>query len=123
MCEGGSVSDGFGLWQPRPQSWTVQRDGILARAREERRHVNRQMAEAALKVVRLVAQAGRRLLDTFWWGAIRYLKRRKRLRELYELAAMGDRELRDIGISRNEIRSAIRSGANDISRGHTCRPS
>ena len=122
MCDGGSVSDGFGLRQACPRSWTVQRDGILARAREERRHVNRHMAEAALKVVRLMAHAGRRLLDTLWRGAIRYLKRRKRLRELYELAAMSDRELRDIGISRNEIRNAIRSGATELPCDHTWRP-
>ena len=41
----------------------------------------------------------------------RYLERRTRLRELAELRAMDDIALKDIGISRLDIRAAIRSGA------------
>lgn len=39
----------------------------------------------------------------------RFLRRRRRLHELGELAAMDDLSLRDIAISRCEIRAAIRS--------------
>lgn len=51
----------------------------------------------------------------------RYRERHMRLRELAELAAMDDMALKDIGISRLDIRAALRSGAdlshmsNDIS--------
>src|SRR5262249_21330948 len=38
-----------------------------------------------------------------------YLAKRKRLQELRELSEMSDIELRDIGISRLEIRAAMRS--------------
>jgi uncharacterized protein YjiS (DUF1127 family) len=41
----------------------------------------------------------------------RYAWRRRQLRELRELGAMDDISLKDIGISRLEIRAAIRSGA------------
>lgn len=39
----------------------------------------------------------------------RFLRRRRRLHELGELAAMDDLSLRDIAISRCEIRAAIQS--------------
>jgi uncharacterized protein YjiS (DUF1127 family) len=42
----------------------------------------------------------------------RYRRRRLRARELAELRAMDDMALKDIGISRLEIRAAIRSGTN-----------
>jgi uncharacterized protein YjiS (DUF1127 family) len=40
----------------------------------------------------------------------RYVRRRRRLQELRELCAMDDMSLKDIGISRLEVRTAIRSG-------------
>jgi uncharacterized protein YjiS (DUF1127 family) len=40
----------------------------------------------------------------------RYRRRRRYLRELGELSAMDDLSLRDVGISRCEVRAAIRSG-------------
>jgi len=46
------------------------------------------------------------LIRTAWQ---RFLRRRRRLHELDELAAMDDLSLRDIAISRCEIRAAIRS--------------
>ncbi|HEU0145822.1 MAG TPA: DUF1127 domain-containing protein [Bradyrhizobium sp.] len=42
----------------------------------------------------------------------RYRRRRLRARELAELRAMDDMALKDIGISRLDIRAAIRSGTN-----------
>jgi uncharacterized protein YjiS (DUF1127 family) len=43
---------------------------------------------------------------------VRYTSRRRQLRELRELCAMDDMSLKDIGISRLEVRAAIRSGVN-----------
>jgi uncharacterized protein YjiS (DUF1127 family) len=43
--------------------------------------------------------------------AARYVRRRRQLRELRELCAMDDMSLKDIGISRLEVRAAIQSGA------------
>jgi uncharacterized protein YjiS (DUF1127 family) len=40
----------------------------------------------------------------------RYLRHRRYLHELGELSAMDDLSLRDVGISRLEIRAAIRFG-------------
>jgi uncharacterized protein YjiS (DUF1127 family) len=40
----------------------------------------------------------------------RFLRYRRTLRELRELSAMDDRMLRDIGLSRCEVRGAIRLG-------------
>jgi uncharacterized protein YjiS (DUF1127 family) len=39
------------------------------------------------------------------------MRRRRQLQELRELCAMDDMALKDIGISRLEVRAAIRSGA------------
>jgi uncharacterized protein YjiS (DUF1127 family) len=41
----------------------------------------------------------------------RYLRYRERLCELAELSAMDDMSLKDIGITRLDIRAAMRSGA------------
>jgi uncharacterized protein YjiS (DUF1127 family) len=40
----------------------------------------------------------------------RFLRYRRTLRELHELSAMDDRLLRDIGLSRSDVRGAIRLG-------------
>jgi uncharacterized protein YjiS (DUF1127 family) len=40
----------------------------------------------------------------------RYRRHRRHMHELAELAAMDDLDLRDVGISRCEVRGAIRSG-------------
>jgi len=122
MCDGSSLFDGSTLQHLTPQAWAAQRERIVAGARAERRHINRQVTKAARRSIRLIARAGRGLLDALWRGAVRYLERQKRLGELHQLAAMSDRELRDIGISRNEIRNAIRSGAIEMPCDHTWRP-
>ena len=122
MCDGGSRFDGSTLQHLTPQAWAAHRERIVARAREERRRIKRQMTKAARRSIRLMARAGWRLLAMLWRGAVRYLERQRRLRELHQLAAMSDRELRDMGISRNEIRNAVRSGAMEMPCRHTWRP-
>jgi uncharacterized protein YjiS (DUF1127 family) len=47
---------------------------------------------------------------------IDYLRRRRELHDLAELPTMDDRALRDIGITRSEIRAALRSGSDLRSR-------
>jgi uncharacterized protein YjiS (DUF1127 family) len=44
-------------------------------------------------------------------GWMRYLRHRQRQRDLVQLAAMNDFELRDIGISRDQIRAALQEGS------------
>jgi uncharacterized protein YjiS (DUF1127 family) len=46
----------------------------------------------------------------------RYVSRSQRSRELRELCAMDDMSLKDIGITRLDIRAAIRSGVDPESR-------
>jgi uncharacterized protein YjiS (DUF1127 family) len=50
-----------------------------------------------------------RAIRTAW---MRYLRHRQRQRDLAQLAAMNDFELRDIGVSRDQIRGALREGTN-----------
>jgi uncharacterized protein YjiS (DUF1127 family) len=45
----------------------------------------------------------------------RYIDNRKRMRDLATLSAMDDMSLKDIGISRLDIRAAIRSKRNSTS--------
>lgn len=48
---------------------------------------------------------------------MRYLRHRQRQRDLEQLAAMNDFELRDIGISRDQIRAALLEGTDLRSAG------
>jgi uncharacterized protein YjiS (DUF1127 family) len=54
-----------------------------------------------------------RAIQLLW---MRYLRHRQLRRDLALLAAMDDFELRDIGLSRMEIRAAIRAGTDLGSR-------
>ena len=53
------------------------------------------------------AWRARRAIRAAW---MRYLRHQQRQRDFAQLTAMSDFELRDIGISRDEIRSAILEG-------------
>jgi uncharacterized protein YjiS (DUF1127 family) len=48
-------------------------------------------------------------------GWARYLRRRRRMRDLRELLAMDDMLLKDMGVSRSEVRGAVESGS-DLKR-------
>ena len=63
---------------------------------------------------RLGARAAQ-AIRTAW---ARYVSRRQRWRELRELRAMDDMSLKDIGITRLDIRAAIRSGVDLDSARH-----
>jgi uncharacterized protein YjiS (DUF1127 family) len=64
----------------------------------------------------LIGGAAYRLIDALQQACSLHLARRKRLRELRELSAMTNIELRDIAISREEIRAAMRSKAKYLLR-------
>jgi len=63
---------------------------------------------------RLAAHAAQ-AIRTAW---ARYVSHRQRWRELRELRAMDDMSLKDIGITRLDIRAAIRSGVDLDSARH-----
>ena len=44
-------------------------------------------------------------------GWARYLRRRRRMRQLHELSSLDDMMLKDIGVSRSVVRGAIESGS------------
>jgi uncharacterized protein YjiS (DUF1127 family) len=111
MCGDGSDLYAFDQRRPTPREWAALRKRIIARAHEERRQVIRQMVGATCGGIRRVWRARHRLVDAFQKASGPYLARRKRLQELRELSEMSDIELRDIGISRLEIRAAMRSNA------------
>ena len=48
-------------------------------------------------------------------GWARYLRRRRRMRQLRELSALDDVMLKDVGVSRSAVRGAINSGS-DLNR-------
>jgi uncharacterized protein YjiS (DUF1127 family) len=54
-----------------------------------------------------VWRRGSRAIRSAW---TRHLHHRQRQRDLAQLAAMNDFELKDIGISRDQIRAAIQEG-------------
>lgn len=111
MCDDGSDLCASDQWCPTPSEWAASRKRIIARARKQRRQVIRQMVGAAWRGIRWVWRATHRLADSFHKASGRYLAKRKRLQELRDLSAMSDIDLRDIGISRLEIRAAMRSKA------------
>ena len=61
-------------------------------------------------LVRQAHAARTRAVGRVLLGWARYIRYRRRRRELAELAAMDDRALKDVGVNRFEIGAAIRSG-------------
>jgi uncharacterized protein YjiS (DUF1127 family) len=57
-----------------------------------------------------VQRHGWRVISVIRSAWMRHLRHRQRQRDLAQLAAMNDFELRDIGISRDQIRAALREG-------------
>src|SRR5215475_8731950 len=91
---------GYDMRHPSPQQWARLRKVIISRAYAERRQVIRHMAETALGAVRRCSRLAHRLIDGFQIAARRHLARRRRFRDLRELSAMNNLELKDVGISR-----------------------
>ena len=62
------------------------------------------------RFIRRAHRARTRALGRVMLGWARYLRRRQYMRDLAELSAMDDMMLKDIGVSRCEVRGAIQSG-------------
>ena len=79
---------------------------VMARANDERQRLLRRWAGRIVQAFRL---AWRRARELHLAAMHRLIVRLERQAALRQLAAMDDRELRDIGISRLEITAAARS--------------
>jgi uncharacterized protein YjiS (DUF1127 family) len=62
------------------------------------------------RVVRRAHRARTRAIGRLLLGWARYLRRRQVQRDLAELSAMDDMMLKDVGVSRSQVRGAIWSG-------------
>jgi uncharacterized protein YjiS (DUF1127 family) len=115
MCR----NDEAGLWIARSRWAPEEREDfkrrIIERAQRARAQAFRDLAEVLLTLPqafwlglhRLVGRFGGRVADAAsgWWRA--YALRRQRWAAICELHALDDRMLRDIGLGRSEIESAI----------------
>lgn len=98
-----------------PEQWERRKQRAIQRAHEARAQATGDLARRLGRAVRNVAERGGDLARSFasraavmasrW--ASGYAAWRERRRALRELAALDDRMLRDIGISRSEIESAV----------------
>jgi uncharacterized protein YjiS (DUF1127 family) len=61
--------------------------------------------------IRRARRARARAIGRLLLGWARYLRRRQVRRDLAELSAMDDMLLRDVGVSRSQVRGAIESGS------------
>jgi uncharacterized protein YjiS (DUF1127 family) len=101
--------------QLSPEQWERRKQRLIQRAREARAQAIGDLARRLGRAVRNVAERGADLVRSFasrtavmasrW--ASGYAAWRERRRALRELAALDDRMLRDIGVSRSEIESAV----------------
>ncbi len=104
----------FGAFDGRdltPEQW----ERLLRRVHEARAQALRELPDAMLRFWRAAARGGRDTIRMLagraattagkWWNA--YAIRRERRAALRELAALDDRSLRDIGLSRSEIEFAV----------------
>ena len=85
---------------------TALKERVMARAYEERRRLLRRWGTTIIQVLHL---ACRRASELHIAAMRRLTVRLERAAALRQLAAMSDRELRDIGISRLEVRAATQS--------------
>jgi uncharacterized protein YjiS (DUF1127 family) len=87
---------------------TALKKRVLARADKERRRLLRQWTGRSIQAFH---QLWKHLSKPFIAAVRRFLIAQRRQAELRQLGAMSDRELRDLAISRLEIRAAMQSGA------------
>jgi uncharacterized protein YjiS (DUF1127 family) len=87
-----------------PKQWEELKQRILRRAQAARARALRDIASGTRAMV-LELAAGARDLIRNWSNA--YAVRRERRAAIRELSALDDRSLRDIGLGRSEIESAV----------------
>jgi uncharacterized protein YjiS (DUF1127 family) len=103
-----------------PEEWERARQRIVHRAEAARAQALRDLAGAVLRPLRAAAGAALAAIRTLatavaatagsWWRA--YALRRERNAAVWELRALDDRALKDIGINRSEIEWVV-DGADD----------
>jgi len=114
MSDDGFELDTGGIRQLSPQQWSALRRDIVSRARDERSRLLRQMIASLLATAGTVWRVAGKSHDAVRSATRRHLARQQRLRELRELSAMDDIGLRDIGISRLEVRAALQSNTGPV---------
>ena len=110
MSEDGFNPDAYEIRHLSCRQRAALKARVIASAREERSRLLRQCAASAAEVLAAVWRGAREPGKAVRTIVRRHLARRRQLAELGQLAAMSDCELKDIGISRMDIRAAIRSG-------------
>src|SRR5262249_21684790 len=87
-----------------PEQQSERRQRLIRRAQAARGQALRDIAGGVLKMLRA---AGRGLIDAgrYWWNA--WKLRRQRRAAIRELNALDDHMLRDMGLGRSEIESAV----------------
>jgi uncharacterized protein YjiS (DUF1127 family) len=106
MADDGFNPDSYAVRHLSCRERKALKERFIARANEERRRLLRR---CAVRTGRALRQAWQRV-SSVCAAVVRYfIAKQGRLAALRQLAAMSDRELRDIGISRLEIRAATQS--------------
>jgi uncharacterized protein YjiS (DUF1127 family) len=95
---------------------------LIARAHEERNRMLRQWAAGAGRILAAIWRGAREPGNAVRAIVRSQLARQRRLAELRQLAAMTDLELKDMGITRMEIRAAAQPGPS-MPRYGLCAPS
>ena len=112
MADDGFISDRCTVRHLSCRERAELKERVIARADKERQRLLRRWAASIVQAFRPV---WRRANELHLAAMRRLIVRLERQAALRQLAAMDDRELRDIGISRLEIEAAARS--NDWTRG------
>lgn len=108
MADDGFDPDARAVRQLSCRERAALKERLIAQAHEERRRVARRWAARTSRALRL---AWCRISELYGAALRRLVARQNRLAALRQLAAMSDLELRDIGLSRLEIKAAARSDA------------
>ena len=98
-----------------PEQWEQVKRRVTCRAQAARTRALRELPGAGLRAMRAAVGGGRDLVRALatalaataerWWAG--YVARRARRAAVRELAALDDRTLKDIGVSRSEIESVV----------------
>ena len=106
MANDGSDPDASAVRHLSCRERAELKERLIARAHEERRQLIRRWAAQTSRMLHL---AWRRIGELYRAAMRGLVERQNRLAALRQLGAMSDLELRDIGLSRLEIKAAARS--------------
>jgi uncharacterized protein YjiS (DUF1127 family) len=108
MSRDGLDPDGYEIGHFSWKERAARKTRLVARAHDERSRLLRQWTDNAVRPLALAWRVTHKIALT---AARQLLVRQRRMAEVRQLAAMSDLELRDIGITRTEVRAAARSEA------------